>query len=115
MNPLALFDDLQPVVASRRFSDETRVPVMDGIDPHGDPGIGEELPVLQEAEGEPILADHQLGRREQDLQPLRRRRGDLGRRPVTPGEADGEESQRDHAGDEGRAQARPSGAFATPQ
>src|SRR5439155_8105631 len=66
VDPLAPFDDLQPVVANGRFGDETRVLAFDGIDTHGDPGVGEQLSVLQEAEGQSILADEQLGRREQD-------------------------------------------------
>ena len=115
VDPLAPFDDLQPVVARRRFGDETRVLAFDGIDTHGDPGVGEQLSVLQEAEGQSILADEQLGRREQDLKAVCSRRGELGRRPVTLGEADGEESQRDRAGDEGRTPARPSLPFAIPQ
>ena len=111
---VSLLDDLQLVVASWRFGSEPSVLVMDGIDPHDGLGIGEQLLVLQEPEGEPIRADHQLGCREQNLQ-LRRRRGELGRPLVTLGEAHGEEPQRDQAGDDGRTLVRPPVPLATPQ
>ena len=115
VDPLALLDDLQLVIARRRLGDEMRVLALNGVDTHGDPGLGEEPSVLQQTEGQSIRADAELGRREQDLQPVGYGRGGLSGRPVTRGDADGEEPQRDRAADEGRAQARPSPSFAIPQ
>ena len=89
----------QYMMEGRRFGDEASILVLEGIDPHGNPGVREELPVLQEPEGEPIRADHQLGGRKQDLQGFCRRRGELGRPLVTLGEAHGEKPQRDQAAD----------------
>src|SRR4029453_15836592 len=88
------------MIPSRRFGDETRVLALEGIDTHRDPGIGKEPSVPQETKAESILSDHQLGRREQDLEPVGRRCRGLGRRAVALGVANGEESQRDRAGDD---------------
>jgi hypothetical protein len=101
VNPLALLDDLELQIGRRRLGDELRVLAVDRIDPHDGLRVGEKLPVLLEGEGQAILADDQLGRRQQDLEGIRRRRRELGR-------ADGEKPQCDETGDEGRANARPS-------
>jgi len=112
-----LLDDLQRVVERLRLRRELHLLATNIIRPHGDPGIGEEPVVLQEPEGEPILADHQLGGRDQYLQRSRRQWGELGRRgSVTLGEARGDhELQRDQTRDYGPVPARPSIPCTTPQ
>jgi hypothetical protein len=57
---ISLLDDLQRVIEGRRLRRELRLLVTDIVHPHGDCGSIEELVVLQESEGKPVLADHEL-------------------------------------------------------
>src|SRR5713101_5595305 len=100
-----LLDDLQLVVEGRRLRRELRLLVTDIVHPHDDCGSVEEFVVLQEPEGKPVLADHQLRGRDQYLERSPYRCSGLGCDSPSLcklGAASGDqENQHDHTADRG--------------
>ena len=75
-----LLDQLEPVIHRRRHGDELCVLITDVVHAYRHVRIGEKAAVPQQAEGESIATDDQLGRRDQWLERPCHRRRQLARR-----------------------------------